>query len=664
VTSTESQGQPGGLFVLDRLHKEGRVTAAHYDSFYQRAKRTGERIEEIILESGLVSEAELLKSIASLHKTRFVSTERLSKADIDRSTLDLVPRRIAEQLQCVPIVFDRPTQTLSVVAYDLGEHLTGPISTASGVREIRVFAARPAAVKAALRRFYGGDRHAFTQLQARPIRTLDLAEPSPGTPPLPAGPLQKSPDPSPGIDFDDRTPALGLFPGRDTPGNPKQNELTFDFSSFEIAPTFESYLETLNVFVTLLDAGRGELRGHSSHVARISALMADRLTLSPADKGALLVAAYLHDVGKTSTYHLTALNVSREGGHRLQAQRSHMTPARMFESAHLPQASADILNHLYERYDGQGFPDRLARAEIPLGSRIIALVETYADLTVNSKNPYRRTLTRREALDVLRQLSSQLFDPALVDVLRQVVVGAETVAHGVARTRVLIVDPDREDTILLELRLAEAGHQVKVARDRAEALRVVAEQRFDLIILEVELGAEDGFAVRTALSADPQTKDIPVVFLTRKADRSSVGRGFELGASDYIVKPASPELVVAKTAHLIEAGVKQKSGGLAGSLSDVALPDVIQVLSNGRKTGLLRVTSGAVTGEIHFFEGQMANAKFGAHAREEAIYAMLALKDGDFSFDSTFEPTDRPITASTETLLLEGMRRMDEAGIS
>lgn len=652
MTSTESQEQPGGLFVLDRLHQEGRVSAAHYDNFYQRAKRTGERIEEIILESGLLSEAELLKSIASLHKTRFVSTERLSKADIDRSTLDLIPRRVAEQLQCVPIVFDRPTQTLSVVAYDLGDHLAGLISTASGVREIRIFAARPAVVKAALRRFYGGDRHAFSQLQTRSA-----------TPALTLGPLQKVADPPPNTDFDDRTPALGLFPGRAAPGTPKQNEITFDFSNVENAPSFESYLETLNVFVSLLDAGRGELHGHSSQVARISASMADRLALSPLDKGALLIAAYLHDVGKTSTYHLTALNVSREGGHRLQAQRSYMSPARMFEAAGLPRASADILNHLYERYDGQGFPDRLARTDIPLGARILGIVETYTDLTANSKNPYRRILTRREALDVLRQLSSQLFDPALVDVLRQVVMGTDKSAHGVARTRVLIVDPEREDTILLELRLAEAGHQVKVARDRTEALRLVAEQRFDLILLEVELGTDDGFGVRTALLADPQAKDIPVVFLTRKADRASVGRGFELGASDYIIKPASPELVVAKTAHLIEAGIKQKSGGLAGSLSDVALPDVIQVLSNGRKTGLLRVTSGGLAGEIHFYEGQISNGKLGAHAREEAIYAMLALKEGEFSFDSTFEPTDRPISGSTEALLLEGMRRMDEAEI-
>ncbi len=456
----------------------------------------------------------------------------------------------------------------------------------------------------------------------------------------------------------------GLSPAAPSPRAPLP-ELKIEMPSFEVAPDFDSYLETVNVLVTLLDATRGELRGHSSHVARMCTQLAERLSLAPAEKNALLVAAYLHDVGKASTYHLTALNVSRFDGHRLQAQRGYLAPVRMFESAKLPDAAIQILTHLYERYDGQGFPDRQAGKDIPLGARVVALVETYADLTVNPKNPYRRTLTPREALDVLRQLSSQLFDPVLVDVLRQVVVGTETASQkGGARTRVLIVDPDRDDTTLLELRLAEAGHGVKVVRDRSEALAALDEQRFDAILSELELGGEDGFALLIALRADARTKDVPVVFLTRKADRDSVARGFELGASDFVVKPASAELVVAKTAQLIESGAMRRSGGLAGSLRDVALPDVMQALGNGRKTGLLRVVAGGISGEIHFLEGQIANASFGPHAREEALYAMLALKDGDFSLDPSFKPPERVIKGSTESLLLEGMRRIDEAGLA
>ena len=136
---------------------------------------------------------------------------------------------------------------------------------------------------------------------------------------------------------------------------------------------------------------------------------------------------------------------------------------------------------------------------------------------------------------------------------------------------------------------------------------------------------------------------------------------FELGASDFLVKPASPELVVAKVGQLLPGGTKRpRVGGFGGSLKDMGLPDVVQALSNGRKTGRLQIVSGGTVGEIHFLEGAVADASYGARAREDAIYAMLALKDGDFMLDPSFRPASRRMQGSIEALLLEGMRRMDE----
>lgn len=680
--------------ILDRLRDEGRITAPQYESFYHQAKRNADRIEESILDSGAMSEAELLKFIASLYKTRFVSTERLSKADIDRATLEMVPRRLAERLQCVPILYDRRTQTLSVVAYELEDDLAKQIAVATGTRDVRVFAARPAAVRAALRRFYGGDPHAFAQVgTTAPAHALglDAFEHGRGAPVIALDPAPARTAPARGalapggieLDFDDRTPAIALAPAapaparqtpaRQAPARPPApprpptpvalEPLRIEMPSFEVPPDWQAYLETVNVLVTLLDTSRGELRGHSAQVARLCAQLAERLAMEPAARNALVLAAYLHDVGKASNYHLTALNVSRFDGHRLQAQRNHLAPVRMMESARLPEATVDALTHLYERYDGQGFPDRQSGNAIPLGSRVVSIVETYCDLTVNPKNPYRRTLAPREALDVLRQLGGQLFDPAIVQTLRQVVAGTETGAEG-ARTRVLIIDPDRDETTMLELRLAEAGHGVVVVRDRKEALDELAKQRFHLILSELELAGDDGLELLSALRSDPGTADVPFAFLTRKSDRESVARGLELGAADFLVKPVSAELVVAKAAQLVEAGGRRRGGGgLAGNLRDISLPDVIQALSNGRKTGLLHVMAGGTEGEIHFLEGAIADATFGRATKQEAIYAMLTLKDGEFSLDPSFKPPGRVIHDSTEALLLEGMRRMDEAGL-
>ena len=103
--------------------------------------------------------------------------------------------------------------------------------------------------------------------------------------------------------------------------------------------------------------------------------------------------------------------------------------------------------------------------------------------------------------------------------------------------------------------------------------------------------------------------------------------------------------------------------GVTGSLTEMSLPDMIQILWHGRKTCALRITAGPSSGEIDFAEGQVVDARWDALRGEEAFYKMITLREGDFRLDPTFKPTTRSIQASPEALLLEGMRRLDEASI-
>jgi hypothetical protein len=84
------------------------------------------------------------------------------------------------------------------------------------------------------------------------------------------------------------------------------------------------------------------------------------------------------------------------------------------------------------------------------------------------------------------------------------------------------------------------------------------------------------------------------------------------------------------------------------------------VLFHGRKTGKLNVRSGGKNGEIHFLEGNIANAQIGEVSGKDAFYALLKFVDGEFALDPGFTPPKRVIVDSSEALLLEGMRRMDE----
>ena len=102
--------------------------------------------------------------------------------------------------------------------------------------------------------------------------------------------------------------------------------------------------------------------------------------------------------------------------------------------------------------------------------------------------------------------------------------------------------------------------------------------------------------------------------------------------------------------------------GLKGRLADLPLADLIEMTSLGGKTGRLTVFSegGAEYGRLAFRDGRLVGAVCGDLSVEQAFYALLALKDGDFDFDAAAERDDESCDLPTEALLMEGMRRLDE----
>jgi hypothetical protein len=100
--------------------------------------------------------------------------------------------------------------------------------------------------------------------------------------------------------------------------------------------------------------------------------------------------------------------------------------------------------------------------------------------------------------------------------------------------------------------------------------------------------------------------------------------------------------------------------GVKGSLQEMALTDVIQVLANGRKNGRLEVRSGALHGELRFQQGSIHDARFGRLEGAEAVYGILRLTEGEFALETETGYVDDLIGIPTHHLLLEAMRRMDE----
>ena len=97
-----------------------------------------------------------------------------------------------------------------------------------------------------------------------------------------------------------------------------------------------------------------------------------------------------------------------------------------------------------------------------------------------------------------------------------------------------------------------------------------------------------------------------------------------------------------------------------GSLAELHLPDIIQLISVSGKTGVFHLTSGALAGEIYLSDGKIVHAQLDDVSGEEAVYALAMWSQGDFRFDPGVSSELRTITKSNTNLLMEAARRLDE----
>ena len=110
---------------------------------------------------------------------------------------------------------------------------------------------------------------------------------------------------------------------------------------------------------------------------------------------------------------------------------------------------------------------------------------------------------------------------------------------------VLVVD-DTPDNLALMSSLLKGLYRVKVANGGEKALRIARDDPPDLILLDIMMPAMDGYQVLEQLKRDARTRDVPVIFLTAKSEIDDERKGLELGAVDYITKPVSPPIVLAR----------------------------------------------------------------------------------------------------------------------
>lgn len=180
----------------------------------------------------------------------------------------------------------------------------------------------------------------------------------------------------------------------------------------------ETHRILIDLLLNALTADDAVTARHSRRVADLSRALGEACGLSRSALATLRVAALLHDLGKLDDrlWHIVHSDEVLSPRDRAEMERHPDQSARILqplEAIH-PGITAMVASH-HERWDGEGYPDRLRGEEIPFGARVIAMADVFDALT--QPRPYRDPLPPEEALRRLRRSAGKQFDPGLVRLL-------------------------------------------------------------------------------------------------------------------------------------------------------------------------------------------------------------------------------------------------------
>ncbi len=227
--------------------------------------------------------------------------------------------------------------------------------------------------------------------------------------------------------------------------------------------------------------------------------------------------------------------------------------------------------------------------------------------------------------------------------------------------KVLLADPDVGAVRALTKALRARGYQVQYAPDGSKALEVSVLRHPDVILFDELCTLIEARSFISILGSNPRTEDIPVVVTTtgRDADR------FRNLREGVLTKPFNIDEVIARIDHLCRRGeaaqqLRGDSQEIEGGLSQLPLPDLMQIMAMNRRTGRLSLHHGQERGEIQIADGRPVNARVRDIEGEKALFRLVGWRDGTFSFKPGPAPARTKIDRTMEDALLEGMRQTDE----
>jgi DNA-binding response OmpR family regulator len=234
--------------------------------------------------------------------------------------------------------------------------------------------------------------------------------------------------------------------------------------------------------------------------------------------------------------------------------------------------------------------------------------------------------------------------------------------------KVLLVDDNPMVLGLLTSALSQAA-KVSTATDGADALMRCIDEPFDLVVADYQMPSMDGRQLLEKIRSRSTTSRIPVILLASKTDLTEKLKVVQDSVEDFVEKPFFVKEAVGRIKRVIDKIALEKmareapasDGTLRGTLAQMNVLDLLQSLDMGKKTCRLTLTNNGDHCDIYFCDGQINHAAYGPLKGDKAVYKVLSWTGGNFQLDFNGQSKEQTTTRSTQGLLMEGLRLIDEA---
>jgi len=229
------------------------------------------------------------------------------------------------------------------------------------------------------------------------------------------------------------------------------------------------------------------------------------------------------------------------------------------------------------------------------------------------------------------------------------------------KPNILIIDDDQAQHEILGEHLGLAGFSALHAGSSKEGFALLQKKDVALILLDINMPEMDGFQAIEILRDQPQTKNIPVLFLTSLDRQYLKIKGLELGADDYVTKPYNGAELMARIKAILRRNctTSAQQSALSGDIKEIGLGDLLQNISGSLKTGKLSFAD--MDGELVLDGGNIVSAKQGTSRGMEAILRLMLLEHGHFTV--CYREIQTPATGDTIPVmkaLLNGVNEIDQ----